>query len=110
MNNYTNNSSKGVVLEVDFEYPKELRELHNGYPLDPDKIEIKIEVVFNYQMRLLIFTIFLFIPIENVKKLLPNFFNKEKYLLHYENLELYLLYVLIMSRTRFRANLHSIFA
>ena len=66
MNNYTNNSSKGVALEVDFEYPKELRELHNAYPLDPDKIEIKIEVVFNYQIRLLIFTIFLFIPIENV--------------------------------------------
>ena len=66
MNNYTNNSSKGVVLEGDFEYPKELRELHNAYHLDPDKIEIKIEVVFNYQIRLLIFTIFLFIPIENV--------------------------------------------
>ena len=32
LNNYTNNSSKGCVLEVDFEYPKELRELHNDYP------------------------------------------------------------------------------
>ena len=30
------------------------------------------------------------IPIGNVKKLLPNFFDKEKYLLHYENLQLYL--------------------
>ena len=32
---------KGCVLDVGFEYPKELRELDDGYPLAPDKIEIK---------------------------------------------------------------------
>ena len=30
------------------------------------------------------------IPIGNVKKLLPNFFNEEMYVIHYENLKLYL--------------------
>ena len=30
------------------------------------------------------------IPIGNVKKLVPNFFDKEKYMLHYENLQLFL--------------------
>ena len=30
------------------------------------------------------------IPIGNVKKLVPNFLDKEKYALHYENLLLYL--------------------
>ena len=30
------------------------------------------------------------IPIGNVKKLVPNFFNKEKYVIHYENMKLYL--------------------
>ena len=30
------------------------------------------------------------IPIGNVKKLVHNFFDKEKYVLHYENLQLYL--------------------
>ena len=30
------------------------------------------------------------IPIGNVKKLVPNFFDKEKYVIHYENLKLYL--------------------
>ena len=30
------------------------------------------------------------IYISNVKKLTPNFFGKEKYVLHYENLQLYL--------------------
>ena len=41
LNKYTSNNSKGCVLEVDIEYPKELPELHNDYPLAPDKIEIK---------------------------------------------------------------------
>ena len=30
------------------------------------------------------------IPIGNVKKIMPNFFNKEKYVLYYENLHFYL--------------------
>ena len=37
----TINSSKVCVLEVDLEYPKELRELPSDYSLAPDKIEIK---------------------------------------------------------------------
>ena len=41
LNKYTSNSSKGCVLEVDLEYPKELRELHNNYSLATDKVEIK---------------------------------------------------------------------
>ena len=50
LNKYTSNSSKGCVLEVDLEYPKELRELHNDYPLAPDKIEIKREMLFEYDL------------------------------------------------------------
>ena len=29
------------------------------------------------------------IPIGNIKKLLPNLFGEEKYVIHYENLKLY---------------------
>ena len=39
------NSSKGCFLEVVLEYPKELRELSNDYPLAPDKIETKREML-----------------------------------------------------------------
>ena len=45
LNNYTINSSKRCVLKVDLEYLKNLHELHNDYPLAPDKIEIKIEML-----------------------------------------------------------------
>ena len=41
LNKYTWNNSRECVLEVGLEYLKELRELHNDYPLPPDKIEIK---------------------------------------------------------------------
>ena len=30
------------------------------------------------------------IPISNVEKLVPNIFDKEKYVIHYENLQVYL--------------------
>ena len=42
---------KGCVLEVDLEYPKELHELHNDYPLAPNKIEIKREMLSEYQLK-----------------------------------------------------------
>ena len=51
LNKYTSNSSKGCVLKVYLEYPKELRELHNDYPLAPDKIEIKGEMLSEYQLK-----------------------------------------------------------
>ena len=41
LNKYTSNSWKGCDLEVDVEYPKELRKLHNDYLLAPDKVQIK---------------------------------------------------------------------
>ena len=85
LNKCTSNSSKGCVLEVGLEYSKELFKSHNDYPLDPDKIEIKRGMLSNYQLKI---ADFYKIPIDNVKKLVPNFFDKEKYVLHYENLKL----------------------
>ena len=41
LNKHTNNRSKGLVLKVDLECPRELPELHYDYPLAPDKIKIK---------------------------------------------------------------------
>ena len=46
----TSNTSKGCVLEVDLKYPKELRKLHNDYPLPLDKIKFKEEMLSKYQI------------------------------------------------------------
>ena len=87
MNKYTNNSSKGPVPKVDLEYPKELWKLHNDYPLALSKIEIKEDTLSKYQLMIFDFNN---IPIGNVKKVVPIISDREKYVLHSENLQLYL--------------------
>ena len=52
--------------------------LHNDYPLAPDKIEIKRKMLSNYQLKI---ADLYNIPIGNVRKLVPNFFDKENYVL-----------------------------
>ena len=71
---HTSNCSKGCNVEVDLEHAKQLRELHNDYSLAPNKIEIKIEILSDYQLKIVdLYNT----PIGNVKKLVPNFFDKE---------------------------------
>ena len=65
--------------------------MHNDFTLVPDKIEIKKEILSKFQ---LMNADFHKIHIGDVKKLVPNFFDKEKYVLHHENLQLYLRLVL----------------
>ena len=57
--------------------------MHNDYLLALDKIEIKKEMS-KYQLMILDYYNS---PINNVKKLMLNFFDKEKYVLHYKNLQ-----------------------
>ena len=52
MNKYTSNNSKECVLEGDLEYPKELHESLYDYLLAPDKIEIKIEMLSENQLKI----------------------------------------------------------
>ena len=40
LNSISENSSIGYTLEVGLEYPSELHNLHNDYPLAPEKLEI----------------------------------------------------------------------
>ena len=56
-------TSKGSTSQVNLEYLKELIDLHNDQLLAQDKINIKKEISFNYQMQ--IFTIFLLVMIKN---------------------------------------------
>ena len=75
LNKYSSNSSKQCVLQVDLEYPKELQKWHNDYSLTPDKTEIEREMLSEYQLKIVdLYSI----PVGNVKKLVSNFFDKEK--------------------------------
>ena len=84
---YNEDSNKGLILEVDLEYPKELHDLHNDYPLGPEKIKVTDNMLSGYckkiQNKFKIST-------GPVHKLIPTLCDKEKYVLHYRNLQLYL--------------------
>ena len=56
------------ILEVDLEYSEELHNLHNDYPLCPERVECD----------------------KGVKKLIPNLRNKNNYVVHYKTLMQYL--------------------
>ena len=73
----------GYIVEVDLEYPKKLHDLHNSYPLAPEHLEVTDEMLSPFQKTN-------FPPIKgSQRKLVPNFYDKVKYVVHYHNLQLY---------------------
>ena len=80
INESRSNNSRRCILEVHLKYPEELHELHSDYPLAWDQTEIKT-FLSDYQLRV---AREYNIAIGNDKKLVSTFFDKEKYVLHYE--------------------------
>ena len=82
---YKADGKKGLILEVDLEYPQELHGIHNDYPVTPEKVSNimpsayckKIAEKYNISIGL-------------VSKLIPTLRDKKEYVLHYRNLQLYL--------------------
>jgi len=76
-----NDGPKGFMLCVDVEYPKELHDLHNDYPLCPERVEgtfspFMEEVRKKYKLK----------PAK-VPKLIPNLRHKRNYLTDIRNLQ-----------------------
>ena len=65
--NHPKDNSKGYIVEVDLEYGHHLHDLHNDYPLAPERMK----------------------GTDGNLKLIPNLFNKTKYVCHYRNLQFY---------------------
>ena len=77
------NSLIGYILEFDLEYPADkLHELHNNYPLAPEKLEISYNMLSNYCIN---FANKYGIKFAGANKLISNLSNKSKYCLHYRN-------------------------
>ena len=45
---YQEDSKKGLILEVDLEYPKKLPDLHNDYPVGPEKVKVTEDMLSDY--------------------------------------------------------------
>ena len=84
---YKADGKKGLILEVDLEYPQELHDLHNDYPLAPEKTKVSTGMLSNYCKRI---ADKYNISIGQVNKLIPTLRDKKEYVLHYRNLQLYL--------------------
>ena len=86
LDNYHENSNKGIILEVDLEYPEELHDLHNDYPCAPEKIIVTNDMLSPCcrEIKNLHGNVS-----GNVSKLIPTLNKKTNYVLHYQNLKLY---------------------
>ena len=85
LNNYS--GDKGCIIECDLEYPEKLHDKHNMYPLAPEKLLVEKDMLSPYCNEILDeFKM----QKNSCKKLIPNLMNKQKYVLHYKNLQLYL--------------------
>ena len=74
----------GYFLEVDLEY---IDELHNDFPLAPERFAVSNDVVPKYCKTIVDEYE---IKVGDVKKLISSLGNKTNYLVHYKNLQLYL--------------------
>ena len=83
---YQEDSNKGLILEVDLEYPEGLHYLHNDYPLAAEKVKVTEDMLSGYSKKI---AEKYKISTGLVHKLIPTLSNKEKYVLHYRNLQLY---------------------
>ena len=76
---------EGFILKVDLEYPEDLHNAHNAYPLAPERMVVqkKIDVRVSAQPPRR------WVAPTEVEKLVPNLHNKDRCVFQYRNLQLY---------------------
>ena len=84
---YKADGKNGLILEVDLEYPQELHDMHNDYPVCPEKVKVSNNMLSAYCKKIVEKYN---ISIGLVSKLIPTLTDKKEYMLHYRNLQLYL--------------------
>ena len=84
---YKADGKNGLILEVDLEYPQELHDIHNDYPVAPEKVKVSNNMLSAYCKKI---AEKYYISIGLVSKLIPTLRDKKEYVLHYCNLQLYL--------------------
>ena len=86
LDDYINDEGRGMVLEVDMEYPSKLHDLHNGYPLAPESMKIKPEMLSDYARNM---AEKFNLTVGEVHKLVTSLGPRKNYVVHVRNLKLY---------------------
>jgi len=86
----------GYILKVDLDYPQELHDLHNDYPLAPERLIVKDEWLSEKQVNLRVQ--YKMGRTDLATKLIPNLLNKRNYVIHYRVLKFYLAHGLILKK------------
>jgi hypothetical protein len=92
----TDEQSIGYIVECDLEYPKELHDLHNDYPLAPQRMVVSTDLLSQEQKETR--AQYKMASTKPSTKLVPNLFDKERYVCHYRNLRYYLQKGLILQK------------
>ena len=82
-----NEGNIGCIVECDLIYPNSLHELHADYPLAPEKHKVHFDCLSPVAQK--ICKKHNLMKSTNSEKLMTTFFKKERYVLHYRNLKLY---------------------
>ena len=81
--NVPKDNKLGYILGVDLKYPEKLHGKHNLYPLAPEHVQPTGDMLSPVHRKH-------FPSIHGaVRKLVPNLHSKKKYVIHYQNLQLY---------------------
>lgn len=85
----------GYIVECDIVYPQELHDLHNEYPLLPEKLVVADTMLSPYAQEL---KRDLKIASDKTPKLVPNLMNKSKYVINYHYLKFAIAHGLVCTK------------
>ena len=80
---YKTDGKKGLILEADLEYPQKLHDLHNDYPVAPEKAKVSKNMLLGYCRKI---GEKYKTSVGQVNKIIPTLKGKKKYVLQYRNL------------------------
>jgi len=84
----------GYIIECDLAYPPHFHDSHNDYPLAPEHVTISHDMLSPFSANLIDSAR----PWKPSEKLVPNLYDKTRYVCHYRNLQFYLKHGLVLTK------------